>query len=62
LGIDDRDESTADPYGRGAAALRAYERARDEAFPEPEAATFLVNSRGGPLDGHNIQHAKRELR
>ena len=39
-----------------AAALRAYEQARDRAFPEPEAATFLVNSQGGPLDGHNIQH------
>jgi integrase len=39
------------------AALRAYERARDEAFPEPEAATFLVNSRGAPLDGHNLPHA-----
>jgi len=39
-----------------AAALRAYERARDRAFPEPEAATFFVNSRGGPLDGHNVQH------
>jgi integrase/recombinase XerD len=39
-----------------AAALRAYERARDRAFPAPEAATFFVNSRGGPLDGHNIQH------
>ena len=38
------------------AALRAYEQARDRAFPEPEAATFLVNSRGGPLDGHNLQH------
>jgi integrase/recombinase XerD len=36
------------------AALRAYARARDEAFPEPEARTFLVNSRGGPLDRHNI--------
>jgi len=35
-----------------AAALRAYDRARDEAFPEA-AATFLVNSRGGPLDGRN---------
>jgi integrase len=39
-----------------AAALRAYERARDRTFPEPQADTFLVNSRGGPLDGHNIQH------
>jgi integrase/recombinase XerD len=39
-----------------AAALRAYERDRDRAFPGPRAATFFVNSRGGPLDGHNIQH------
>ena len=39
-----------------AAALRAYEQARDRAFPEPQAATFLVNSRGRPLDGHNIPH------
>jgi integrase len=38
------------------AALRAYERARDRMFPGPAAGTFLVNSRGGPLDGHNIQH------
>ena len=38
------------------AALRCYERARDRAFPEPEAATFLVNSRGRPLDGHNLPH------
>ena len=38
------------------AALRAYERARDRAFPEPEAATFLVNSRGRPLNGHNLPH------
>jgi len=37
-------------------ALRAYERARDESFPEPEMDTFFVNSRGRPLDGHNIQH------
>jgi integrase/recombinase XerD len=34
-------------------ALRAYEKARDRAFPEPEAATFLVNSLGRPLDRHN---------
>jgi integrase/recombinase XerD len=40
----------------GAAALRAYEQARDRAFPQPQTATFLVNSRGEPLDGHNIQH------
>ena len=38
------------------AALRCYERARDRAFPEPEAATFLVNSRGRPLHGHNLPH------
>ena len=38
------------------AALRSYERARDQAFPEPEAATFLVNSRGRPLGGHNLPH------
>jgi integrase/recombinase XerD len=37
-------------------ALRAYQQARDRAFPEPKAGTFLVNSRGGPLDGGNIQH------
>ena len=36
-----------------AAALRAYDRARDEAFPEAAAGTFLVNSRGRPLDSHN---------
>jgi integrase/recombinase XerD len=36
-----------------AAALRAYERARDEAFPEPAADTFLVNSQGRPLDSRN---------
>jgi integrase len=35
-------------------ALRAYEKARDEAFPGPAAGTFLVNSRGEPLDRHNI--------
>ena len=36
------------------AALRAYARARDAAFPQPQAATLLVNSRGGPLDGPNL--------
>ena len=34
-----------------AAALRAYEKARDEAFPEPEADTFFVNSRAGRWTG-----------
>ena len=38
------------------ASLHSYERARDRAFPEPEAATFLVNSRGRPLHGHNLPH------
>jgi integrase/recombinase XerD len=38
------------------AALRTYQRARDRLVPEPVAGTFLVNSRGGPLDGHNLQH------
>ena len=38
------------------AALRAYERARDEAFPGPAADTFFVNSLGRPLDGHNLPH------
>jgi integrase/recombinase XerD len=38
------------------AALHAYERARDQMFPEPKAATFLVNSRGSPLNEHNVQH------
>ena len=37
-----------------AAALRAYDRARDEAFPEAEEGTFLVNSLGRPLDSRNI--------
>jgi len=36
-----------------AAALRAYSRARDEAFPEPAADTFLVNSQGRPLNSGN---------
>jgi integrase/recombinase XerD len=36
-----------------AAALRTYSRARDEAFPEARAPTFLVNSLGRPLDRHN---------
>lgn len=39
-----------------AAALRGYERDRDRAFPGPRAVTFFVNSRDGPLEGHNIQH------
>ena len=42
-------------------ALRAYKRTRDRAFPEPGAGTFFVNSRGGPLDGHNIQHTSAVL-
>jgi integrase len=38
------------------AALRDYEHARDDAFPEPETAAFLVNSRGRPLDRFNLPH------
>ena len=38
------------------AALRSYERARDRAFPGPQAATFFVNSRGRPLHGHDLPH------
>jgi integrase/recombinase XerD len=41
--------------------LRAYAHVRDEAFPTPQADTFLVNSRGGPLDKHNIQHTFAQL-
>ncbi|HEY2693052.1 MAG TPA: tyrosine-type recombinase/integrase [Streptosporangiaceae bacterium] len=37
-------------------ALSAYEKARDKALPGTEADTFFVNSRGRPLDGHNLQH------
>jgi integrase/recombinase XerD len=37
-------------------ALRAYEKARDKAIPGTEAGTFFVDSRGRPLDGHNLQH------
>lgn len=36
--------------------LRTYARVRDEQTPEPQASTFLVNSRGRPLDKYNIQH------
>ena len=33
------------------------QRARDRDVPSSRGpGTFLVNSRGGPLDGHNIQH------
>lgn len=42
-------------------ALRNYEQARDHSFPERQAATFFVNSRGGRLDPSNIQHTFREL-
>jgi integrase/recombinase XerD len=38
------------------AALRAWERARDEAFPEPRTDAFLVNGRGRPLAGGTVQH------
>ncbi len=38
------------------AALRAWELARDEAFPEPRTGAFLVNGRGRPLAGGTVQH------
>ena len=44
-----------------AAALRAYSRARDEAFPDPAADTFLVNSLGRPLDSRNTPKTFAEL-
>jgi integrase/recombinase XerD len=44
-----------------AAALRAYERARDEEFPDPVADTFLVNSQGRPLDSRNTPKTFAEL-
>jgi integrase/recombinase XerD len=44
-----------------AAALRAYKRARDEAFPEPAADTFLVNGLGRPLDSRNTPRTFAEL-
>jgi integrase len=44
-----------------AAALRAYDRARDEAFPGREAGTFLVNSLGRPLDSRNTPKTIAEL-
>ncbi len=44
-----------------AAALRAYSRARDEEFPGQEASTFLVNSRGRPLDSRNTPKTFAEL-
>ena len=43
-------------HSTAAAALRAYARGRDRLFLKPKADTFFVNSRGGQLDGHNIQH------
>ena len=44
-----------------AAALRAYERARDEAFPGPAADTFLVNSLGRPLDSRSTPKTFAQL-
>jgi integrase/recombinase XerD len=44
-----------------AAALRAYEQARDEAFPGPTADTFLVNSLGRPLDSRNTPKTFAQL-
>jgi integrase/recombinase XerD len=44
-----------------AAALRAYDRARDEAFPEPAADTFFLNSRGRPLNRLSTSYTFNEL-
>ena len=44
-----------------AAALRAYDRARDEAFPGPAADTFFVNSQGRPLNRLNTSYVFNEL-
>jgi integrase len=41
--------------------LRDYARIRDERTTEPRTGTFLVNSRGKPLDKYNIQHTFAEL-
>ena len=43
------------------AALRVYSRVRDEAFPEKQASTFLVNSLGRPLNRHNTSKTFAEL-
>lgn len=45
-----------------AAALRGYEKTRDKAFPEPQTAAFLVNSRGRPLNGPNLSKGVRPAR
>lgn len=44
-----------------AAALRAYDRARDEAFPAPTADTFFLNSQGRPLNRLNTSYVFNEL-
>jgi integrase len=44
-----------------AAALRAYDRARDEAFPGPAADAFFLNSRGRPLNRLNTSYTFNEL-
>jgi integrase len=43
-------------YPSAIAALRDWERVRDEAFPEPRSGAFLVNARGRPLAGSTVQH------
>jgi integrase len=37
-------------------ALRAWEQARDKAFPGPRTEEFLLNGRGRPLAGSTVQH------
>ena len=43
------------------AALRAYDRARDEAFPGPPADMFFLNSRGRPLNRLNTSYTFNEV-
>ena len=40
-------------------ARRANEKARDEAFPEPEAVTFLVKPRGAAGQAQHPQDVRR---
>jgi len=44
-----------------AAALRAYDRARDEAFAGPPADMFFLNSRGRPLNRLNTSYTFNEV-
>ncbi len=43
------------------AALRDYERRRNQLCPAPRAPSFFVSTRGTRLDAHNITHTFAEL-